>query len=499
MRVAVAGLALESVSFLPVETGREGFERLAARGPDLVARLRGTASVGGGFLEVLEDAGAEVVPLVYADCSAAGPASDAAVDAYRDEIASGLTAQAGRLDGVLLYLHGAMTTPTRAAPDLEILAAARAAVGPRVPLMVALDLHGNLPLAMAEHATALFGFHYSPHTDMAQTGARAARCLVRTLQGEIAPRLSLAKAPVTLPSICTATGLAPLRDIVAAGFALERDHAAVLDVSVFCGFAYADVPDLGFTVAVVTDAKAADGKGADADSGLGGRLARDLAVRVWEARRGLLAAAPVRDLAGGARDALALAATASRPVVLLEHADRMGDSTWGLRELLCQGARRAIVPYLCDPLAAAAAASAGQGARVRVAVGGRSSERAGGPVTLEGTVRFAGPKAYTGTGPMRRGRPIDLGTTALVDTGGVLVSIISNPVAAIDLDPFIQFGLRPEDFGVILLRSKTHFRAVYEAVAEAIVIIDTPDWGPADLTTLPYRNVPPGVFPVTAL
>ena len=41
-----------------------------------------------------------------------------------------------------------------------------------------------------------------------------------------------------------------------------------------------------------------------------------------------------------------------------------------------------------------------------------------------------------------------------------------------------------------MLRSKTHFRAVYEPLAEAILIVDTPDWGPADLTTLPYRQVP---------
>jgi len=488
MRIAIAGLALESVSFLSVETGIAEFERAALRGPALIEGLRGTASVGGGFIAVLEEASAEIVPLLYADCSAAGPAADAAFEACRDEILSGLAAEAGRLDGVLLYLHGAMTTPARTGPDLEMVEAVRRAVGPGLPLVLALDLHANLAPALADHCTALFGFHYSPHTDMAETGARAARCLLGVLGGAIDPRLALAKAPVVLPSIFTATGLAPLAGIVADGFALEAAHPEVIDVSVFCGFAYADGPDIGFTVAVVTDG----------DPALGGRLARELAARVWEKRHALMRADRVHDLAGGVRRAIEIAAAADRPVVVLEHADRMTDSTWGLGELLRQGAARAMVPYLWDPAAAAEAVSAGEGARVRIAAGGRSSERAGGPVTLEGTVRYAGHKAYTGTGPMRRGRRIDLGPTALIDTGTILVSIVSNPEAAIDTDPFRQFGLDPGDFDIILLRSKTHFRAVYEGIAEAIVIIDTPDWGPADLTTLPYRHVPPGVFPITA-
>ncbi len=49
---------------------------------------------------------------------------------------------------------------------------------------------------------------------------------------------------------------------------------------------------------------------------------------------------------------------------------------------------------------------------------------------------------------------------------------------------------------MILLRLKTHFRAVFEPLAEEIVIVETPDWGPADLSTLPSRRVRPGVFPI---
>jgi microcystin degradation protein MlrC len=487
MRVAIAGFALESVSFLPNETTREDFEREARRGADLIETLRDSASVAGGFIQVLEQEGAEIVPIVYTDCSAAGHAADEAFEAYADEICEGVAAALPELDGVLLYLHGAMTTPTRTDPDLAIARRVREVIGSRTPLLVALDLHANVSLDMARYCNALFGFHYSPHTDMAETGARAASALVATLRGKLAPALTLIKVPVALPSIFTATGLTPLKDIVAMGFAAEREHPSVIDVSIFCGFAYSDVPHIGFSVAVVTDNDAVSGE----------RVAKTIAGRIWQDREALLHEELVLPLSAGVRKGLARAAGAQRPVVLLEHADRLNDSTWVLRELLRECGPRVAVPYLCDPTAARACIAAGVGAEVSIEAGGRSSDRAGGPVRLEGKVLYAGVKSYTGTGPMRRGRRIDLGLTALVDAGGIVVSLVSRPTTAIDLDPFTQFGLDVNDFGLIVLRSKTHFRAVYEPIASEILIIDTPDWGTAALSTLPYEHVPAGVFPIT--
>jgi microcystin degradation protein MlrC len=84
---------------------------------------------------------------------------------------------------------------------------------------------------------------------------------------------------------------------------------------------------------------------------------------------------------------------------------------------------------------------------------------------------------------------IDLGQSAVIDADGVVVIITSHKNTAVDLDPFAQFGLKFEDFDIVVLRSKTHFRAAYEPLAAEIIIVDTPDWGPADLSTLPYRHV----------
>jgi microcystin degradation protein MlrC len=490
-RIAVGGFALESVSFLPQETGLDDFEREARRGAALIEGLAGSASVAGGFLEVLDAAGAEILPLVYTDCSAAGPASDAAFEHYRDELLAGLRAahqsESGPLDGVLLFLHGAMTTPSRPDPEGDLLQDLRDALGPALPVMVAFDLHANLSPRTAALCTALFGFHFSPHVDMAETGARAARCLLAKLEGRADPRVALVKPPVVLPSIFTATSLQPLSQIVADSLSLAQRVPGILDASVFCGFAYADTPDLGFSVAVV----------ADGNPGLAEAEAARLAWRIWGLREALLHEDLVDDLEAGIAKAKQITRQDARPVVLLEHADRFNDSTWALQRLVAEAEGLAVhCPYLWDPQTAAAAVAAGAGARLTVALGGKSSARAGGSIAAEAEVLWAGDKVFTGSGPMRKGRRIDLGPSALLRLGSVTVSVISVCTSAIDLDPLEQFGVDFAAQDIVLLRSKTHFRAVYEPLAAAIVIVDTPDWGTADLTQLPYRHARSGIFPL---
>ena len=88
-----------------------------------------------------------------------------------------------------------------------------------------------------------------------------------------------------------------------------------------------------------------------------------------------------------------------------------------------------------------------------------------------------------------QGMPVDLGLTALLDIDGVSVSVVSAFAFAVDGDAFGIFGLKPQEFDLIVLRSKTHFRAFYEPIAEDILIVDTPDYGAADLAALPYERL----------
>ncbi len=478
-RIAIAGFLQESVTFIDELTTLAQCKAVEIAAPGLVDTLRGSNTGLGGIIDVCERESAAIVPFFSVNGGAAGPISDEVYDHYVDRLIEGLE-QAGRLDGVLLDLHGAMVTPTRLDADRETLERVRAVVGPDVPVMVALDYHANLDADTIAQASAVFGYHFSPHTDMGLTGRRAAECLFRTLRGEIDPVTVLIKPGVMVPSIFSATGLEPLKSIVLESIHQAENSDRYLDISIFAGFSYADVPNCGFSVVVVIDR---DEAGALA-------IAEDFSARILESREALSHRELIYSLKDGIGKARELVASGHRPVVLLEHADRMHDSTYVLRAVLDQELPKVAVPYLWDPAAVAEAMKAGVGAEVTLQVGSHSSERAGGPVTLSGKVVQAGRVTYRATGPYFTGRVVELGNTVVIDTGKAMVSLTSLPSTAVDDDCLTQFGRSLDDFDYVVLRSKTHFRAYFEPVSADILIVDTPDWGPADLTLLPYRRVP---------
>ena len=485
-RVAVAAFNTESVSFLPVFCTVEDFERAALRGPVMIDKLRGTNTVMGGFIDVCDERGIGMLPIVHTLLGALGPVTDEAVAHYRDEICQAVAAERDRLDGMLLHLHGACWAPSHHDAERDIIDAVREALGPGKPLMIALDYHGNVDARTFAHADAAFAYHESPHIDMGETGRRTARCMAATLAGEIRPVLAVAKPGVLVPSIFSATRLEPLATVIAGARQAERDAGRYRDISVMAGFSYADAHNTGFSVLCVQDG---DSDGAQA-------VAVSISDEIRRRRHELYRPLDVESVDAGIDRALARGQGTGRPTVLLEHADRMNDSTYTIDALLRRGVRNAAVPFLLDPAAAEAAYRAGEGATVTLSLGGHSSAKAGPSLSVQARVERAGPISYRVTGNYQKGMPVDLGMTALLTVEGLSISVVSRFAFAVDGDPFTLFGQRPEDFDIIVLRSKTHFRDFYEPIAADIIIVDTPDHGPADLTLLDYVNLDRrGVYP----
>ena len=487
MRIALAGFWLESVTFLPDQTGIVEFERSAKRGNDLIRGFQNTATPQGGLIDILIAEGAELIGLVDAGVGAAASASDAAFNKYLSEIISGLDSIKGEIDGVALHLHGALATPTNRKADAYILEAIREVVGPKVPIACAMDYHANLAQESVTAADIITGFRYSPHTDMWETGARAARLLVRTIRGEIKPVMAMAKPGIALPSVFSATQLEPLSELVAFAEASTSD-GTLLDCSFFGGFSYADTPDTGITALAV----------ADNNNEVANNWVKSMAARCWELKGQLFREDLIYEVKGGVEYALKLTQSSNKPVCILEHADRLNDSTYVLKELIKKGVSKVYAPFMFDPDLAELANRAGVGSEIEQPMFGKSSSKAGGSIIASARVLWAGQLKFPITGPLKTGMEIDLGPSALIELRGILISVISVQWSAIDMDCFYQFeGLKPEDFDIILLRSKTHFREIYEPMCSEIVIIDTPDWGPAKLSALPYEFLPKGVFPVT--
>lgn len=473
-RIAFAGFNLESVTAVPQVVDSEAFERVCVRGAELAARFRGTNTVPGGCLKVCEAEGAELVPLFHTLLGALGPASDEAVAQFTQEILDGID-NAGPLDGVILFLHGACWAAGYEDVERSVIDAVRARA-PSLPIAVALDYHGNIDSQTLRGADIAVAYRHSPHIDMGETGERVTRALLRLLREGRRPGLAVARPGIVIPSIMSATALEPLATIMAEARAVEA--AGDCDISVMAGFSYADSTNTGMSVICLDwDGQAA----AEAK-------AKAHAARLHGARHAIAAAIPIMTV-GEALSDLERRPAQGRPIVLLEHADRMNDSTHLLRALLDRDVGRVNVPFLLDPETAAQAHAAGAGAEITVALAGRTAPETGGPVEATARVIWSGPKSFTVSGRYQRGSFVDLGLTALLQIGRIRVSVVSHFAFAVDGDPFLIFGERPEDYDVILLRSKTHFRDFYEPLADRILVVDTPDLGPADVRLIPYRQL----------
>lgn len=470
IRIGVATFSHETCTFCPEPTGIAEWEFYGPpeRGEAVLKR----GSYIGGFVKAAREYDNVELVGILSPRDAKGGSSGSwitqeAFDKYTKGIADDLKAQ-GPFDGVYLALHGAMAVTGVPKPEAEIVRRVRAAVG-QIPIVATFDLHANEDHEFLEVADAGLIVKRYPHYDAALQGERALRLLLRIIKGDYKPTKATRKPGVITPSVVQGTGVSPAMEIMErARIWEERTPDAY--VSVAFGFAYADVPDVGATVMVVTNN----------DQALADRIAQDMSDFIWK-KREAFAGKKLPKVTDGVAQALAAQRAGQVPVVVADHSDRTGNSTWILEELIRQRARRVCVATIADEKAIeAVAARAKVGERVSVQVGGYADQYAGRPVRIDGTVEYLG--------------PYERHKTVAVLGYGDANHLILTPVLEQVTDPGIledlHIGLANCD--LVVIKSRVHFWRgfVEDGLAKAVVVIDAPGLGPADLTTIPYKNAP---------
>ena len=88
----------------------------------------------------------------------------------------------GGVDGIWLYLHGAMEVEDIGSGELALLRMIREKVGFNVPIALALDFHANNTQELMALVNVVVGYRTAPHRDMRETELRAARLLVHCIE-----------------------------------------------------------------------------------------------------------------------------------------------------------------------------------------------------------------------------------------------------------------------------------------------------------------------------
>ncbi len=374
------------------------------------------------------------------------------------------------VDGVYLSLHGAMAVRDVPRPEAEIARRVREVVGPDVPIAATFDLHGNEDRAFLEQANFSFVTKRYPHYDARIQGERAARALVRTMRGQYVPTTATRKPGIITATVLQWTGQSPSMDIMERARRWEARQKDTY-VSVFYGYPWSDVPDVGATVQVMTNN----------DQALADRIADDMNEFIWRVREEFAAGGyPVpKDAADIVADAIA---AGEIPVAVGDHSDRPGDATHILKAFEAKGINRVMYGTITSPAALEALQDSG------ASVGDPFDMDIGGFTPSGGTpARIKGALSYLGKG---LGYPF----IAAVDFGNGNTVILTPAYCQVRTpEPLALGGLDPASYDVFVVKSRVHFRRGFHETgfARKIVIVEAPEpfVGTTFLDALPYENV----------
>ncbi|MFZ9406718.1 MAG: M81 family metallopeptidase, partial [Burkholderiaceae bacterium] len=486
------GFMLESNSHSPVASAEEfeGYCDLAGealildwqRSDPLLPRTTT------GFVQAMQARGPwRPIPLRHAHAGASGCVDQVYFDALCDDLCARLQ-QALPVDGVFLSLHGAAIATVDPDPEATLLERVRRLVGPAVPVVATLDLHGNISQRMVDAADVLISYRENPHTDMFERGEDCAAVLHEMLAG-MRPSAAFVKLPFVPPSVTQNTAFGPYRELIEWG--QSRIDAEVIDVSILSGFTLGDTPRNGMSVIVTTRNAPAKAK----------QLAREIAAHAWAHRADWIPRLTSLEQA----TALALSSgQGSAPARLFaDVADNpggggRGNTVWILQAFAQAGVQGAVFGPVFDPMLAAEAHAAGVGG----AFEGRFNRDESHPLSgrFEALVKVE--RLHSGEYLARRGisqgSRVDNGPTALLRLGGIQVLVISRRDQARDPAQFEVMGIDLAAVRVLVLKSRGHFRAAFDEFFgnEQIIEVDVPGLTTPVLGNVAWERMPRPIYPL---
>lgn len=478
-RILVLDCKQEISSFNPLPSEYANFQISHA---EELFNHRGLNTELGGAFEVFEARpDVTVVPTIAARAGSAGLLSAEGWTRLSTEILDQVRASIDSVDAVYASLHGAMGADGELDPEGYLLAEIRKMAGPDIPIVISLDLHGILTDRMLRQINGLTLYHTYPHVDFADTGARAARLLLKILDGTTTPVIARVVVPALVrgDELITATGC--YGDLIRECQRIERDGTA-LAAGIMIGNPFTDVPELCTQVIVE----------ADGDPAIAEAEAIRLANEFWPQRfrmQGKLISL---------NRAIAQARTMNGPVAFTDAADATssgatGDSNAIIAALRDAGYGKRVLAQIVDPAAAAAAHEAGVGGTVSVTLGGAIDPGRYRPMPVTAQVKLLS----DGRSRLETMQTeLDAGPTAVLTFDNFTVVVFSISISLFDRAMYYANGCNPTDFDLVVVKSPHTEFHMYDAWVEKNFNIDAPGATSADIANLGHTICARPMYPL---
>jgi microcystin degradation protein MlrC len=492
-RVAILGLLLESNRFAPVTTKEDYLNRVYLAGNEILEDLNSSdpklpAEIRGFFSTINAHCDWTPAPILVGLVEAGGPMDHAFFQTTFEDMKTRLEA-AMPLDAVYISNHGAMITTENRDPDGEIFAMVRSIVGPDVPVVATLDLHGNVSERMVEAADAIVAYRTNPHVDMRERGIETADILLEMFAG-MHPETAFIRLPLTPPTVTLLTEHGPYADIINYGQSLITEDIA--NVSILGGFAYSDTPKNGLAIIVT----------AKRGGGIAQALASNIADKAWADHKRYVP--QLTSLEDAVERVVAAGQDSDLPApILADVADNPGgggngNTMWILEALHKAQATGVLVGVIYDPELAAEAHRLGEGATFKAVFNRNEPDEFSLRFEAEAKVLCLKDGDCVGRRGFYAGRRMNLGPSVLFDLGGIQVVVISIRTQCADPVFLEMMGLDIGQARAVVVKSRGHFRAGFDEFFsdQQVIEVDAPGLTSPILSRFDFRYLPRPVFPV---
>lgn len=483
-RVIIGAVFHETNTFWPFDTGLEEFRKRNYFLDDTVTeKFQGTRTVLGAFIEVMRNHGVEVIPTIAAIAEPSGPVTTEAIEQIKKDLFERYK-QAGKVDGILLSLHGAMVTRSDDDGDGEFLESLRAVVGEEIPVIATLDLHTNLTERMVKNSTALIPYREYPHADMYARGLDAANLMIRVLNEGVKPVMKYARKPMF--TVLMETGGEICRPIMELSEEI-RQQPGIINASVLHGFYAADTADTCLSSLVISDG----------DEVLAQQMADRLADVAWEQRVKLGHLDTYTP-----QEAIAEAETMEGTVVFADICDNPGagsseDGTHLLRALLEAKVQNVAYAMICDAETVEECIKAGVGSTVNIRLGGKMDPNLlGAPIECTAYVKTISDGIYKNRGPMHGGLAVNLKKSVVIVVDGISIVVGTVPTQVYDIEIFQSHGLSLKDFKILVVKSSVHYKAAFGPHCKKAFSVECPGGLVVDPKNLCYQKCMRPIYPL---
>lgn len=382
------------------------------------------------------------------------------------------------IDGIWLYLHGAMYVEEIGSGDTWLLQAIRDKVGYDIPISVAMDFHADNTDEIVRLVNCVTAFRTAPHTDHKETQIRAAANLLHCIEHHLLPQPQLARANVVICGDAVQTALEPLKGIMEQAEEIEKTVPGMLSVQVFNGQPWIDEPYMGPSMVVTHET----------DRETAAYYAKLLADRFYAVRHDfqfLIEAVEPGEAVKRAVEAK------EHPVFISDSGDNTtagaaGDNAYMINRIRESGVKNVLIAGIADAPACKQCYQAKLGDVLTLQVGGTLDQKSE-TATITGTLIHCGDiLSYTGG---------NAGSSATLQCEDMTVVITQNRAAMCRPDIFRSIDLDYERFDIVVVKLGYLFPELAERTKRSILAF-TPGSSTERLQDMHMKKIRRPMFPL---